>query len=151
MDRRVTEKAAGLRRRSLGHAIRMARLRTGADLASMLEMPPNLLNMWEEGELSPSLEDVYAIEAAMGLPHGFLAASAGYDIRLASGQDPTDPCVARWVEPFEPSSLVRAVASVSREGLGLWLANRLIPAAHPFETPRVEWVATVTSKPPIAH
>ena len=151
MAKELAGKLAELRRRALGQAIGMARLQTSADLARCLEISPDLLAVWERGELSPSLEDVYDMEAALALPHGFLAAAAGYDIRLATGREPTEPSIARWNEPFNSLSLVRALESVSAEGLGIWVANRLVPPGHPFEDPRVEWVATVTSKPPIAR
>lgn len=77
------------RRRRLGEQIRNLRSAAGmtqGDLgnalantsAGDLPIPQTTISRWETGSVELEMEQVYAIEAVLKVPHGHLSAAAGY-------------------------------------------------------------------------
>lgn len=63
---------------ALGAAIRTARGRTTQEkLAELLETDQSRVSKWERDHHRPSLEEVRAIEDALGRPRGFILVQAG--------------------------------------------------------------------------
>lgn len=67
------------RRRHLGLAIRAARgALTQAELGRMIGVGQPAISAWESGRVTLTVDQLWAIEVALGLTHGWLCAGAGY-------------------------------------------------------------------------
>ena len=66
---------------TLGQAIKMTRTRLGftqVEIAEALDIPQSHLSRWELDKAVPSLEQVGALEVALGVRRGALLVQAGY-------------------------------------------------------------------------
>lgn len=67
------------RRRLLGQMIRVARgSRTQAQFAAALGLKQPAISAWEAGRVGLTSEQLYAVESAVGLQHGWLSVASGY-------------------------------------------------------------------------
>jgi transcriptional regulator with XRE-family HTH domain len=70
---------AAQRRKALGHAIRQARKPMNqTELGRKVGRPQASISMWENGQVALQIEQVFRLEAALGLEPGSLLRDAGY-------------------------------------------------------------------------
>jgi transcriptional regulator with XRE-family HTH domain len=113
-----TDPDATFRRRRMGAAIRRHRAnRSQADLAAVLGVSQAGISLWESGGVDFTYEQVHAIEAALGLPHGLLGRIAGY----VKASDSIGPMT---VPVDTVDDVIDAVRAASVFGLHVAIANR---------------------------
>lgn len=82
---------------NIGEAIRHAYgTSTQADLAAALGVTQGAVSKWVRGDLSPSLEQLAAIEVATGRPRGFILRCAGFveDVTTVESALLNDPAIS---------------------------------------------------------
>lgn len=99
---------------SLGQAIRELRGQlTQVELAARVKTDQGTVSRWEHGNLKPELDDLKAIEEAVGAPHGTIVRRCGYVAELVTVEDAlqADPTI-----PRDQLHLIFAAIEAARKG-----------------------------------
>lgn len=144
-DTSASERAARLA--ALGSAVRSARgQRSQCEIAARLGRPQSSISAWESGGVDLSVERIFQLEGALGVPHGALLRASGYvcdlapwwaDVRIDVSSDDLEFShnLAAWLT--EHGHLIEALAELRAGGCNLAVAAML--EARPIAELRLTW------------
>jgi len=136
------------RRRAMGVAIRNSRGdRTQAELGKLLGgLAQATISAWEKGVVDLTCEQVRAVELALDLKLGSLAAAAGYTRQQESTLAADDEIMTLFVHDM--GELRRTLRSANHLGLGVRVENRWVPTPDDDGAYEEEWVIQLTRVAP---